>query len=49
MKYIEKNFDKIGVIVIFYLVIIAMAFIANRRFQELNKEEVSSNIAWTNE
>ena len=49
MKYIEKNLDKIGTIVLFYLIIIGLAIIANKRFQELNKEEITNNIVWTTE
>ena len=49
MKYIEKNFDKIGTIVLFYLIIIGLAIVANKRFQELNKEKIPNNIVWVNE
>ena len=49
MKYIEKNWDKIGVIILFYLVIIGMAILANKRFKELNKADISNKIVWANE
>ena len=49
MKYIEKNFDKIGIIILFYLIIIGMAILTNKRFQELNNEEISNKIVLANE
>ena len=48
MKKLVANFNKIGVVIIFYIIIIIMALLVNQRFQKLSKEEISNQIAWTN-
>ena len=48
MKELIKNFNKIGVVIFFYIVIIIMALLVNKRFQKLNKEEINHQIVWQN-